>query len=249
MRRPSVILVAGMLLVAGACNREDPTTSTAFGSLPLPEQPDTLLPVLDDSQPPDVPETLPPNALFGGDMCSALTTADFVHVFGSSVRVTESGLLAEDTCLYLLRQGSRVFDVRVELSSIDEFTAPSSRNLPPEVPTLPTIPETPAEGASVATSTAPPTATPTSTPTITATITATITPDTVPNTVAPAGPPTGSVDELNGIGLGSRGLQQGVRYEVYVKVDAGFFSVLAPDRSDAVALAKLAVPHAAQHVP
>jgi hypothetical protein len=52
------------------------------------------------------------------------------------------------------------------------------------------------------------------------------------------------VEELDGVGLAVRGLRQGRFYEVYVKVDNGFFTVLAPTRADAIALAKLAVPHA-----
>ena len=195
-----------------------------------PDAPDTLLPILDDTEPPDVVETVPTTALFHGDMCSALVRADFVRVFGSGVRVTDSGLLAVDTCRYLLSEGTRRFDVRVELSSTEEFTAPTARNLPDAVPELPTT----ADSTPITTRLVPEPTIPVDTGFGTTPTSATAPPSTAAL----------SIDELSGIGLGSRGLVQGVRYEVYAKVDRGFFSILAPTKNDAIALAKLAVPHA-----
>lgn len=232
MRRRHVIPVAAMLVVLvalGACSAEDPTANSGL-TLPQPDPPDTLLPILDDTEPPEVTDTLPSTTLFHGDVCTALTQADFAHVFGSAVRLTDSGLLAVDTCLYLLREGSKRFDVRVELSSLQEFTAPTERNLPDAVPVLPTTVDTTPFDTGVGTA-----------PTIPVDTGLGTTPTSVAassSTVAP------SIDELDGIGLGSRGLVQGVRYEVYAKVDRGFFSVLAPTKGDAIALAKLVVPHA-----
>ena len=226
MRRRFVIPVVVMVVAFGACTAQDQTANSGL-TLPPPDEPETLLPVFDDTEPPDVTDTVPTSALFQGDICTALAVADFARVFGNGVRLDDSGPLALDTCLYLLRLGSKQIDVRIALSSIEEFTAPEVRNLPDAVPTMPTNPDpgtVPQTSPTTDAATIPP-------------VTEVVTASTVESTIE------ATIDELNGIGLGSRGLRQGIRYEVYAKVDNGFFSVLAPNRNNAIALAKLVVEH------
>jgi hypothetical protein len=165
-------------------------------------------------------------------VCAALTAADITRVFNA--RLTDVGLLSVDTCRYLVGAGAKQVDVRVGLSSINEFTAPQMRDLRDVGPTVPTSPVT----ESTTDSDIPNTASP---PTPPSTEPATGTEPTTTEVVA--GPPP-EVEELDGVGLAIRGLRQGRFYEVYVKVDNGFFTVLAPTKPDAIALAKLAVPHA-----
>ena len=78
-------MVSAVSLSCGGCcsARAAAPTSRPSGTvgltLPMPAAPDTLLPVPDDTQPPDITETLPPDALFGGDLCTALVDGDFAR--------------------------------------------------------------------------------------------------------------------------------------------------------------------------
>jgi hypothetical protein len=230
MRRGlGLTLAAGALLLA-ACNGGAATPTSGL-TLPPPQAPDTLLPSVNITDPPIDTEPIPADAMFGGDVCTALTAADIAKVFGA--RLTDTGLLSVDTCRFLVGTGPKQVDVRVALSSLAEFTAPELRDMSDVGPTLPTSPVTASTTDSdIPDKVAPPTPPSTETPTGTEPTT----------TEVIAGPPP-EVEELNGVGLGVRGLSQGRFYEVYVKVDKGFFTVLAPTKADAIALAKLVVEH------
>lgn len=111
-----------------ACSGTEEETSGS-ATLPAPSAPDTLLPVPNDTQPPDVTESLPPDALFGGDLCTALTEADFrgVSIDGRGAgEVTDSGALSADSCQYLVAVGSREYEVVVQVQSPGDFLNPGT---------------------------------------------------------------------------------------------------------------------------
>lgn len=119
-----IVACAAMLL--SACSGGDEETSGS-ATLPTPSAPDTLLPVPNDTQPPDVTESLPPDALFGGDLCTALTEDDFrgVSIDGRGAgRVTDSAALSADSCQYLVQVGSREYEVVVQVQSPGDFLNP-----------------------------------------------------------------------------------------------------------------------------
>ncbi len=120
------MMVVCAALACSACSGNDDETSGS-ATLPTPSAPDTLLPVPNDTQPPDVTESLPSDALFGGDLCTALTEDDFrdVVIDGRGAgRVADSGALSEDSCQYLLQVGAREYEVVVQVQSPSDFLNP-----------------------------------------------------------------------------------------------------------------------------
>jgi len=232
MRRGLGFSLAAVAVLLTACSGGG-ATSTSGLTLPPPQAPDTLLPSENITDPPIDTNPVPPNAMFAGDVCTALTSADVAKVFNA--RLVDVSPLALDTCRFLIGTGARQVDVRVGLSTIAEFTAPQQRDISDVGPTLPTSPVTESTTDSDIPNNVPPPAGPVITDTPSGTESTT--------TEVVAGPPP-EVEELTGVGLAVRGLQQGRFYEVYVKVARGFFTVLAPTKADAIALAKLIVPHA-----
>jgi hypothetical protein len=230
MRRGLRCSLAALAVLVTACSGSG-ATSTSGLTLPPPQAPDTLLPSENVTDPPIDTNPIPANAMFGGDVCTALTPADVVKVFNA--RLVDVTSLALDTCRFLIGTGTRQIDVRVGLSTIDEFTAPAQRDISGVGPTVPTSPVT----ESTTDSDIPSTAQPPTPPVLTDAPSGTD----ATTTEVVAGPPP-EVEELNGVGLAVRGLRQGQFYEVYVKVPRGFFTVLAPTKADAIALAKLIVP-------
>jgi hypothetical protein len=235
MRRGLGFSLAAAAVLVTACSGGG-ATSTSGLTLPPPQAPDTLLPSENITDPPIDTSPIPANAMFGGDPCTALSQADIARVFNA--RLVDVSLLALDTCRFLVGNGAKQIDVRVGLSTIDEFTAPQQRDIRDVGPTVPTSPVTESTTDSDIPNNQPP---PTDPPVSTATGNGTG----ATTTEVVAGPAP-EVEELNGVGLAVRGLQQGRFYEVYVKVDRGFFTVLAPTKADAIALAKLIVPHTAK---
>jgi hypothetical protein len=178
-----------MVLLLAACSGTNEPSSASGVTLPLPPEPETLLPVPDDTQPPDVTDSIPPDALFGGDLCTSLEEPDFagVDLGGRGAgHLTSTGALSIDSCQYLLSVGSHEYEVMVQVQSPADFRNPATSDQ--------------------------------------------------------------VVDEIDGLGLAARGLAHttaaGDEYEVIVKVDNGFFSVTAPDKDSALALAAKAVPRA-----
>lgn len=231
MRRGLVFSLAAASLLLPACTAEDATPNTGL-TLPAPQEPDTLLPSINVTDPPDITQTLPADAMFGGNICGALTSSDLSRVFNGA-RTFDIGLLSLDTCRYLVGSAATPIDVRVGLSSIAEFTSPQQEDVSAVGATLPPTPAT----EKITTDDIPDTAEPSSAPSTTPSGSEVTTTE-----VVAQAPP--EVEELSGVGLGIRGLRQGPYYEVYVKVTNGFFTVLAPTKADAIELAKLVVPRA-----
>lgn len=124
----SLVLVSVLAGAATACTGTSEPTPVSGGTLPQPSDPDTLLPVPVDSQPTDVTGTLPPDLLFGGDLCSALTAADIAAVPIAGVtgaRLGEAVSFADDQCNYDVRAGIRRVSISVKARSLDDFVNPS----------------------------------------------------------------------------------------------------------------------------
>lgn len=179
------------LVALGACdsNYEEPSLTVA--SLP-PEPPaTTLLPEVIATFVPDDTNTLPPDTLFGGNLCTSLVAADFRSVTFAGVgtgRLTDTLDLADDLCGYVVRIGGDDFTIKVRARSESEFNENGQE-----------------------------------------------------------------AEALTGIGVAAAGLEREAddiypdgSYEVFVKVENGYFSVLTPDGPSARALAKLAVERAFQ---
>jgi hypothetical protein len=119
--------VVCMVLLLAACSGGAEPTGGSSGGLPEPSEPDTLLPVPNDTQPPDVTDSFPPDALFGGDVCTALTEDEIARVSidgRGAGRVTDVAPLSEDSCRYLVKVGSREYDVIVQVQSPSDFLNP-----------------------------------------------------------------------------------------------------------------------------
>jgi hypothetical protein len=125
-RRP--ILFALLALAMVACSEAAPTTTGTPVLVPTTE-PGTLLPVLTDPNVPDT--TIPANALFGGDVCSALDANDIESTsyrgFGTGP-LTDSSAPSPDSCQYTVGSGQRTVTVLVQLISPDDFAAPPASN-------------------------------------------------------------------------------------------------------------------------
>lgn len=120
-----VVLLAGAV---GSCTGTSEPTPVSGGTLPEPSDPDTLLPVPIDSQPPDVTGSLPPDMLFGGDLCTALSADDIaaVPIAGSTgARLGETVSFADDQCNYDVQIGIRRVAITVKARSLDDFVNPS----------------------------------------------------------------------------------------------------------------------------
>ncbi len=167
MRRFALLAFVALL----GCT-ESPDAPTASGQVPFPAPatPETLLPVVNDTDPPDDTGTLPADALFGGNLCAALEPADFSGL--GTLGTPEPA--SADSCVYPVGSGSVV----VQLATPDQFARPGT------------------EGQEIA--------------------------------------------PVDGVGLGAIGVDLGGRYQVFVEVENGYFSVTADDRRPAERLAKAA---------
>lgn len=107
-----------LMMVLAACSGGTDTTDVSGLTLPLPSPPDTLLPPPDDTQPPDVTEALPPDAMFGGDVCTALTEDDLAFLG----RVRDVAAASADSCEWQVGTTS----VLVQLASPAQFAQPGT---------------------------------------------------------------------------------------------------------------------------
>jgi hypothetical protein len=124
----AVALAVCGALAAPACSGETDQPPGTVGKVPEPSGPDTLLPVIPDTGPVDVSTTLPPDVLFGADMCLALDAADFAAVrFGSSGtgRLVGTVRVSEDSCQFDLVAGGTNYSVLVRARSQPDFVSPS----------------------------------------------------------------------------------------------------------------------------
>ncbi len=167
MRRFALLAFVALL---GCTESPDAPSSSGQGPFPTPAAPETLLPVVYDTDPPDDTATLPADALFGGNTCTALVPADFAGLGAPG----EPVLASADSCAFPLGDGN----VAVQLASPDQFSHPGN----------------------------------------------------VDQEIAP----------VDGVGLDAIGVDLGDRYQVFVQVENGYFSVTAPDRRAAERLAKAA---------
>lgn len=114
--------LAGMLLTCtvAACSAGGVTDTApgTVGTIPEPETTDTLAPPLSDPEPPDTTLGLPPDALFGGDPCTALTDREMAFLG----RVDEGTLATIDSCVWVVGGDEQVV---VQLATPDEFATPA----------------------------------------------------------------------------------------------------------------------------
>ena len=75
--------------------------------------------------------TLPPNSVFGGDPCTALTADDIARVrlgaFGYG-RLFRAQQPSSDSCLFLVLKGDQATTLLVKLISADTYNAPPAAN-------------------------------------------------------------------------------------------------------------------------
>ncbi|MFZ9482846.1 MAG: hypothetical protein ACO3AV_08090 [Ilumatobacteraceae bacterium] len=120
--RPSLRACAlSALLVVAACSGESsaPATSSEF-YFPPDEAASTLLPIIPETLPSPETVVIPPDALFGGDLCDALDTDE--------VPVERVEYLAVDACQFSLA-GTSGDVVRIEVVTGAEFLErPSDAN-------------------------------------------------------------------------------------------------------------------------
>jgi len=126
----AVALVSTMALGAlfTGCTGDSEPAPQAGGALPTPSDPDTLLPVPEGTDTPDPTVSLPPDLLFGGELCAALTADDVRGVrFGSSAsaRLDDTVKLSEDSCQFLLTAGGSRWSVVVKARSQPDFVTPA----------------------------------------------------------------------------------------------------------------------------
>lgn len=116
-------------VAVGACSPPSDTEPPAtVGSVPVESDQGTLLPVEVNTMPPDS-TSLPPDALFGGDLCTALGAADVTTVTFAgrgTGRLVDSGAAAEDACQYDVEAGGEQFTVLVRARSRADFEQPAS---------------------------------------------------------------------------------------------------------------------------
>jgi len=125
-RRAAVLLACCTLLVSCSGGVEQPPGTV--GPVPEVSGPDTLLPVIPDTAPAEVSTTLPPDALFGADLCQALAADDFAGIrFGSSTsgRLQQTLRVSEDSCQFDVVVGSTVYPVLVRARSQPDFVTPT----------------------------------------------------------------------------------------------------------------------------
>lgn len=115
------------LVVLSACSDAGPESiPVTVGSLPEPADPGTLLPVVVETAPPQ-DGTAPPGALFGGNLCTALTDVDLaaVNVGGDRGELVGDPAATFDGCDYTLEVGSATVHVVVTARSQADFASPA----------------------------------------------------------------------------------------------------------------------------
>lgn len=122
--RPVALLVACAAAASlVACSGDDAVVDPT-APLGLSNTVDTLFPPSRETIP--VEEgTAPEGALFGGDLCAALTQADIdgVEFPTGTATLREFGLLAVDRCEFLIDAGQNTYQVLVQAVTPAEFAA------------------------------------------------------------------------------------------------------------------------------
>ena len=127
MKMCAAVPLAAALLSLMACSGQTTLPPDTVGPVPLASESGTLLPVLDDTVPGDNTVPLAPGTMFGGDVCSALTAADFKAVtIGGDAAATliAATSLSEDSCGYEVRAGSTDYVIIVKAVAAVDFDHP-----------------------------------------------------------------------------------------------------------------------------
>ncbi len=178
--------IAGGLALAVAialvtCRPEESTPPDTVGVVPE-QTTTTLLEFVPDTDPPDptAEPTVPPEFLFGGDPCRALTAEDFTVVIAGQARgqLVDAGPLSDDECGYVVIVAGQEYNISVKAIDSTSFGRPPAAD---EVRTA-----------------------------------------------------------LTGIGLAAYLVPVDADFTVWVKVDNGYFVVIAPDEELALYLAEVA---------
>ena len=127
MKMRAAVPLSAALLSLMACSGQAPLPPDTVGPVPLASASATLLPVLDDTVPGDITVPLAPGTMFGGDVCSALTAADFAAVTIGGVAtatLTAATSISEDSCGYEVHAGSTDRVIIVKAVTVDDFDHP-----------------------------------------------------------------------------------------------------------------------------
>lgn len=125
MYRP-VVIAAALLFAAAACSPppgDDPPDTV--GEPPVVTDITTIVPIVVDTDPPEV-GTAPPGALFAGDPCTSLEEGDFSRttIAGSgSGRLVDTIPVSIDACQYVVEAGGDQYDVVVSAQTQADFDA------------------------------------------------------------------------------------------------------------------------------
>ena len=128
-------LVIASVLALAACHSESADPTNTVGSIPIETTPTTLLPIVIDTAPPDVSTTLPAGLLFGGDLCSALTTNDFMQISIGALgtgELIDQVPLADDTCGYSVQLGRDEITIIVRARAASDAGTPGADGGAPE---------------------------------------------------------------------------------------------------------------------
>lgn len=130
------LLVGGVVGVA--CHSEDTDPTATLGTVGVPTEPTatTLLEDVFDTES-DITVTLPPNALFGGDLCSALVADDFksLRIDGHSPGdLVDVAALSPDSCGFTVSADRVDLQVLVEARTALDLSQPAvGAGVQPEV--------------------------------------------------------------------------------------------------------------------
>lgn len=123
----TTLLVGGV--VGAACYSEDTDPTATLGTVGVPSEP-TATTLLEDvfNTDSDISVTAPPNALFGGDLCTALVADDFRSIridSHSPGELVDSGALSPDSCGYTVSADRVDLQVLVEARTAADLEQPA----------------------------------------------------------------------------------------------------------------------------
>ena len=127
MKMRAAVPLSAALLSLMACSGQTTLPPDTVGPVPLASEPGTLLPVLDDTVPGDDTVPLAPGTMFGGDVCTALTAADFAAITIGGVAtgtLTAATSLNQDACGYEVHAGSTDYVIIVKAAAAVDFDHP-----------------------------------------------------------------------------------------------------------------------------
>lgn len=121
------MLVALVVSALVACSPPASDPPETVGPVSIDTVPTTLLAEVVDSTLPDDSVVVPPGALFGGDLCTALEEADFTRVViageGRGELLAFDGL-SVDSCGYTVGVGDVEYTIVVQAHTADDFERP-----------------------------------------------------------------------------------------------------------------------------